>query len=182
MDRNSYNSGDWFNRVDWTYRDTTWGSGLPPMADNESQWGYMRPLLSDPALAPGERDIRAAHQRSLDLLRIRFSSPLFRLGTAEVVQQRVSFPTAGPNQTPGVIVMHLDDRAGKDLDPRSEGVVVVFNASAEPTAQTVPSLAGARYRLHPVQATGTDPVVRGATYDASTGRFSVPPRTVAVFN
>jgi pullulanase-type alpha-1,6-glucosidase len=41
LDRNSYNSGDWFNRVDWSYQDSTWGSGLPPREDNESKWDYM---------------------------------------------------------------------------------------------------------------------------------------------
>ncbi len=181
LDRNSYNSGDWFNRVDWTYRDSTWGSGLPPRGDNESKWDYMRPLLSDPALEPHVQDIRAAHARALDLLRIRFSSPLFRLGSAGLVQQRVSFPTGGPDQTPGVIVMRLDDRAGPDLDRRWEGVVVVFNASGEATSQPVPALAGTRYRLHPVQAHGADPVVRTASYDIATGTFTVPARTVAVF-
>ncbi|MGH3756871.1 pullulanase-type alpha-1,6-glucosidase [Actinophytocola sp.] len=181
LDRNSYNSGDWFNRIDWTYRDSTWGSGLPPRGDNESKWDYMRPLLSDPALEPHEPDIRAAHRQALDLLRIRFSSPLFRLGSAEAVQRRMSFPTGGPDQTPGVVVMHLDDRAGPDLDPRWEGVVVVFNASDEAITEPVPELAGATYRLHPVQAGGADPVVRASAYDRGTGTFSVPPRSVAVF-
>lgn len=181
MDRNSYNSGDWFNRVDWTGTHTTWGSGLPPQGDNEAKWDYMRPLLSDPALAPRRSDIGTAHDRALDLLRIRFSSPLFRLGSAEAIQRRVSFPTGGPAQSPGVIVMALDDRGGADLDPRWEGVVVVFNASDEATTQSVPSLAGARYRLHPVQAGGTDPVVRRSGYDARSGTFSVPARSVAVF-
>jgi pullulanase-type alpha-1,6-glucosidase len=181
LDRNSYNSGDWFNRVDWTRRDSTWGSGLPPRGDNESKWDYMRPLLADPALEPHRPDISGAHERALDLLAIRFSSPLFRLGSADLVQRRLSYPAGGPDQTPGVIVMHLDDRAGPDLDRRWEGVVVVFNASDEPTTQSVPALAGAHYRLHPVQAGGADPVVRTSSYDAGNGTFSVPARTVAVF-
>jgi pullulanase-type alpha-1,6-glucosidase len=181
LDRNSYNSGDWFNRVDWTGRESTWGSGLPPRADNGSKWDYMRPLLSDPALEPGRPDLRSAHRQALDLLRIRFSSPLFRLGSAEEVQSRVSFPTGGPDQSPGVIVMALDDRGGRDLDPRWEGIVVVFNASDEATTQTVPAQAGGRYRLHPVQAGGADPVVRGSAYDHRTGGFTVPARSVAVF-
>lgn len=179
LDRNSFNSGDWFNRVDWSYRNTTWGSGLPPRQDNESKWDFMRPLLADPLLRPAASDVRAAHERALELLRIRFSSPLFRLGSAALVQQRVSFPLGGSTQTPGVIVMALDDRVGPDVDPRYEGIVVVFNASDEATTQTVSSLAGARYTLHPVQAGGVDPVVRQSSY--SRGAFTVPPRTVAVF-
>jgi len=181
LDRNSYNSGDWFNRVDWSYGESTWGSGLPPRDDNESKWDFMRPLLSDPLLEPGAAHIRAAHDRALELLRIRFSSPLFRLGSAALVQERVSFPTGGPAQTPGVIVMAIDDRAGVDVDPGSEGMVVVFNASDEPTTQTVAELAGAAFALHPVQAAGVDPVVRQSSYSPATGAFTVPPRTVAVF-
>ena len=142
LDRNSYDSGDWFNRIDWSMRESTFGSGLPPARDNQDKWGYMRPLLADPALKPAPADIRAAHARAADLLRIRFSSPLFRLGSARLVQERVSFPGSGPDQTPGAIVMAIDDRAGRDLDPRLEGVVVVFNASPAPVAETVAGLAG----------------------------------------
>jgi pullulanase/glycogen debranching enzyme len=181
LDRNSYNSGDWFNRIDWSGRESTWGSGLPPAEDNRDKWPFQAPLLEDPALRPGEADIAAARARAGELLRLRFSSPLLRLGTAERIQERVSFPTGGPDQTPGVIVMAIDDREGEDLDPAAEGLVVVFNASDEATTQTVPALAGAAYALHPVQADGGDPVVRASAYDAGSGAFTVPARTVAVF-
>jgi pullulanase-type alpha-1,6-glucosidase len=173
LDRNSFNSGDWFNRIDWSANESTWGSGLPPRTDNESKWGFMRPLLERSELEPGPADLRAARERARELLRIRFSSPLFRLGSAEEIQRRVRFPTGGPSQTPGVIVMAIDGR--------HEAVAVVFNASDEPTTQTVASLAGRGYRLHRVQRHGGDPVVRGSAYDADTGAFTVPARTVAVF-
>ena len=52
---------------------------------------------------------------------------------------------------------------------------------AGPQTQTVAALAGEGYHLHPVQAAGADDVVRAATYDAATGAFTVPARTVAVF-
>jgi hypothetical protein len=77
--------------------------------------------------------------------------------------------------------MTVDDAAGEDLDPGSEGLVVVFNASPQATTQTVGALAGRTFALHPVQAEGGDPVVRTATADAVTGSFTVPARTVAVF-
>jgi pullulanase/glycogen debranching enzyme len=181
LDRNSYDSGDWFNRIDWSGRESTFGSGLPPAPDNEAKWPFMQPLLASPALKPAAADIRAAHARAEELLRIRFSSPLFRLGSAELIQQRVSFPIGGPDQTPGVIVMAIDDRGRHSVDRKLDGVVVVFNASDQPTAQRVGSLAGRRYSLHPVQARGGDPVVGESRYDARTGTFAVPPRTVVVF-
>jgi pullulanase/glycogen debranching enzyme len=181
LDRNSYDSGDWFNRVDWAATDSTWGSGLPPRPDNESKWVYMRPLLDDPALEPAPADLHAATTAAAELLEIRFSSPLFRLGSAEQIQDRVGFPIGGPNQTPGVITMTLDDNGGKDLDRRWEGIVVVFNATPDTQTQTVPALAGEAYGLHPVQASGSDAIVKTATYDPATGSFAVPARTVAVF-
>ena len=181
LDRNSYNSGDWFNRIDWSGRESTWGSGLPPREDNEAKWPFMRPLLADPALEPRAAHMRRARARARELLRMRFSSPLFRLGSAELIQQRVTFPTGGPDQTPGVIVMAIDDRAGRNLDRRWDGAVVVFNATGDPTTQIVSSLARRRYALHPVQARGGDPVVRRSSYERASGAFTVPGRTVAVF-
>jgi pullulanase-type alpha-1,6-glucosidase len=181
LDRNSFDSGDWFNRIDWSGQESTFGSGLPPAPDNQAKWPYMQPLLADPALKPGAADMQAAHARADELLRIRFSSPLFRLGSAKLIEDRVSFPNGGPGQTPGVIVMAIDDRSGRDLDRKLEGVVVVFNASPEPTSQTVASLAHRGYTLHPIQARGGDPIVRRSAYQAASGTFTVPARTVAVF-
>jgi pullulanase/glycogen debranching enzyme len=136
----------------------------------------MEPLLADPALKPGADDIEAAHERALDLLRLRFSSPLFRLGSADLVQDRVSFPYGGPDQRPGVIVMEIDDRAGSDLDPDRERLVVVFNAT--PEEQTVEVDAAATLELNPVQATGADEVVKQTSVDAES--VTVPARTVVV--
>lgn len=60
-------------------------------------------------------------------------------------------------------------------------LVVLFNATPDAQRQRVGSLAGTGYRLHPVQAAGTDPTVKSADYAAPTGTFTVPARTVAVF-
>jgi hypothetical protein len=106
---------------------------------------------------------------------------LFDLATSGDVQARVGFPQGGHGQPLGVIVMTLDDSAGVDLDPRWERLIVVFNASRHSTTQTLPAEAGRSFSLHPVQASGGDRVVRGATFDPGTGGFTVPARTVAVF-
>jgi hypothetical protein len=79
-----------------------------------------------------------------------------------------------------VIVMRIDDTAGTDLDPDGEGLLVVFNASDAVATQAVPGLAGADLELSPVQAGGSDPVVRTTTWDAGAGSVTVPARTVAV--
>ena len=88
LDRNSYNSGDWFNRLDFTYQTNNWGVGLPPARDNQGNWPFIRPLLANPALRPTAADIRTASDRFRELLEIRKSSRLFRLRTAAEVEQR----------------------------------------------------------------------------------------------
>ncbi|PFG40535.1 pullulanase-type alpha-1,6-glucosidase [Georgenia soli] len=180
LDRNSYNSGDHFNLLDWSRRTNNFGVGLPPAADNEDKWDVMAPLLADPELRPAPSDIDAAAAQAQDLLRLRTSTDLFRLGSAEAIREKVTFPGSGPGATPGVIVMHVDDRLGEDADPALDGVLTVFNASPEAVTETVVELAGREYVLSPVQAEGADDVVKDTTYDAATGSVTVPARTVAV--
>jgi pullulanase-type alpha-1,6-glucosidase len=183
LDRNSYNSGDWFNHIGWpggAAVDNGFGRGLPPKPDNESKWPYAKPLLADPSLKPSAADVQRATQAYQELLRLRFSSPLFRLGSAAEIQRRVSFPVGGPEQKPGVVVMSISDTVGADLDPAAKGLLVVFNATPEAVTQAVPGLAGATAALSPVQASGSDPVVKTTAWNAAAGAVTVPARTVAV--
>ncbi|MFB8146507.1 pullulanase-type alpha-1,6-glucosidase [Microbacterium sp. NPDC056003] len=180
LDRNSYNSGDWFNRIDWTGQESTFGSGLPRKADNEAKWSFMKPLLENPALKPGASDIAAAEASALDLLRVREEVGLLRLGDAELIKEKVSFPNSGPDAAPGVVVMLIDDLVGDDVDRMLEGALVVFNASPEATTQTLPDLAGRGFALTAAQANGSDAVVKTTTWDAATGALTVPARSVAV--
>ncbi|MFK5634730.1 pullulanase-type alpha-1,6-glucosidase [Ornithinimicrobium sp. LYQ103] len=182
LDRNSYNSGDWFNLLDFTQEDNGFARGLPPAADNEDKWDVMRPLLADTTLKPAPADIETASAMSQDLLRLRYSTDLFRLGDADLIEQKVSFPVSGTDDgDPQVIVMHIDDTVGADADAGLDGVVVVFNASGEAVDQAVPGLEGELLELSDVQADGADDVVTAATWDKSTATASVPAYTVAVF-
>ncbi|MDG4765567.1 pullulanase-type alpha-1,6-glucosidase [Solwaraspora sp. WMMD406] len=179
LDRNSYNSGDWFNQIRWDCAaGNGFGAGLPPAADNADKWPYAGPLLADPALVPDCATIEATAARYAELLRVRRSSPVFALETAREVQQRVSFPLSGPAETPGVITMRLRS-AG--LDERWQSITVIFNATPRTATQRLPELRHTATRLHPVLRDSADPVTRSAAFDRSTGTFTVPPRTVAVF-
>lgn len=180
LDRNSYNSGDWFNRIDWTGQESTFGSGLPMEADNGEKWPIMAPLLANPALKPAASDIASAEDAALDLLRVRSEVDLLRLGSAELIQQKVSFPNGGTDAAPGVITMVIDDLLGENVDPELEGALVVFNASPDAVTQTVDSLEGRSFALTPALANGADPVVKTTTWDAETGTVTVPARSVAV--
>ncbi|WP_406071409.1 pullulanase-type alpha-1,6-glucosidase [Micromonospora sp. NBC_01638] len=179
LDRNSYNSGDWFNQIRWDCaQGNGFGAGLPPAQDNEDKWSYAKPLLADPKLVPDCAAINLADARYAELLRIRESSPVFGLATAGQVQQRVAFPLSGENETPGVLTMTLD---GRGLDGKWKSVTVVFNATPEAAKQTVTGLRGANVALHPVLRESADPVLRTASFDQASGTFTVPARSVAVF-
>ncbi|MEU0003688.1 pullulanase-type alpha-1,6-glucosidase [Streptomyces sp. NPDC006314] len=168
LDRNSFDSGDWFNAIHWNCADGNgFGRGLPPAADNRSKWDYAKPLLS--TVKVGCPQITGASAAYRDLLRIRTTEQAFSLGTAARVQDRLAFPLSGKDETPGVITMRLGD------------LVVVFNATPETQEQRIGTLAGTGYRLHPVQAAGADAVVKTSSYAAGSGTFTVPARTVAVF-
>src|SRR5258708_8868338 len=87
--KNSYNSGDWFNALDFTYTSNNWGVGLPPQADNKANFGILQPLLADPKLKPSQADIIGASAYFRELLQIRKSSALFRLQTAKDIEARL---------------------------------------------------------------------------------------------
>lgn len=168
LDRNSYDSGDWFNAIHWNCQDGNgFGRGLPMAADNASKWPYAKPLLG--SVKVGCAQIQGASAAYQDLLRIRTTEKAFSLGTAQQVQSTLSFPLSGKDETPGVITMELGD------------LVVVFNATPERQSQRIAALAGDTYRLHPVQVAGADSTVKAASYEKESGTFAVPARTVAVF-
>lgn len=181
LDRNSYNSGDWFNKLDFTYQDNNWGVGLPPAGDNQSMWPTMQPLLANPDLAPSPDDIAFARDTFRELLQIRADSPLFRLQTAVQIQNRLQFHNTGPEQIPGLIVMSLSDLTGEEIDPNYDMIVVLFNANPEGVSFTETAVANLPFSLHPIQQNSVDGVVQTAAFDEATGTFSVPAWTTAVF-
>lgn len=181
LDRNSYNSGDWFNRLDWTYNTNNFGVGLPPRGDNAGEWERMRPFLADPANVPTREDILLARDLFNEMLRVRYSSPLFRLTTAEDVQARVVFHNTGPDQIAGVIVMELLDTVGEDLDPNYAAIVVIFNGYVAPIRYTAETLPERNYVLHPVLQASSDAELREAHYIEGANTFDVPAYSATVF-
>ena len=179
LDRNSYDSGDWFNRLDWTYADNHFGVGLPPARDNADNWSLARPLLADAAIKPGAADIAWTRDAFRDLLRIRKSSTLLRLRTAADIQARLSFLNTGSAQEATVLVGRLNGvgYAGANFDE----LVYLINVDKTAHALTLPALAGHALVPHPVHATGADSRARQARFDRTTGRFELPARTAVVF-
>lgn len=182
LDRDSFNSGDWFNGIDWTGQWNQFGTGLPRAVKNQGAWPLMTPLLQNADLRPTPPVMAQAKAMHLDLLRLRASTPLFTLGDAQQVMDKVSFPCSGDQAVPGVIVILIDDLAGPvKADPDLDAVLVVFNAQPQPWCSALRGLAGRKFELSPVQQSGSDPAVREAVWDFVTGTVEVPAHTVAVF-
>lgn len=132
-DQNSYDSGDWFNQLDWSGQTNGWGRGLPPLHSNPNDWPFWRPRLADEGMFVGKAEISAMNEAFLALLKIRKDSPLFRLPTGREIMERVHFleTELGPMQPPGLIVMEISDESGRNLDPRWKRILVAVNATNE---------------------------------------------------
>jgi hypothetical protein len=139
-------------------------------------------LLADRSIKPAPADIAFARDAFRDLLRIRASTPLFRLGSAAEIRQRLRFPNSGARQDPVVVAGLLDGRGRADAV--FDEVLYFVNASPRARSLRLPELAGRAYVLHPVLAapTAADHArLAEAHYSRADGRFDIPPRTALVY-
>jgi hypothetical protein len=141
----------------------------------------MAGLLADPRLRAGRDEILDCAQHVLEMLRVRRSSRLFRLRSADEVERRLSFPNTGPAQVPGVLVVSLDNSGDDRIEDPFAAVLVVLNARREAFDVQDAPLKGVAFELHPVLAAAADPVTRSSRFEAASGRLVVPGRTTAVF-
>lgn len=182
LDRDSFNSGDWFNRLDWTYQDNYFPSGLPPKAANGDNYFLMKPLLNNPLIKPTSKEIIFTRDGFRDLLRIRASSTLFRLRTAQDVQQRLHFYNTGSKQNPAVVVGHLDGK--KYAGAGFKSIAYFLNVAPADQELDIPELKGLPLILHPVHTNvkaADKRVAAVAKYDPATGKFHIPARSTVVF-
>ena len=108
MDRNSYNSGDWFNRLDWSYADNNFG-------DRRAAAGGQRRQLGAHQAAAGECGDQAGRRRDrLDARRLpRPAGDPRQLDAVPAAHRRghearLAFRNTGSAQVPTVLAGHLD--------------------------------------------------------------------------
>ncbi len=133
MERDSYDSGDWYNRVDYTLADNNFDKGLPRKDKDGDNYPLIEQVLGK-HVKPSGADMATMVGFYQELAELRQSSRLLRLGSGAEVIKRVDFRNTGPDQEPGLIVMTVDDgiNAGADLDPAIDGLVVMINATNAP--------------------------------------------------
>ncbi|MEK7434748.1 MAG: alpha-1,6-glucosidase domain-containing protein, partial [Cyanobacteriota bacterium] len=205
-DNDSYNSGDWFNAIDFTYNSNNWGIGLPPEWKNRAEWDFWQLRLSDPEMKPAKKDILSSFGDFNRLLQLRKDSKLFRLETSKDVIERVKFLTNeikkikdgkeySEGDSAGVITMYISDNGfAKKLDSTRKSIVVVFNATNESVNIKNDELKGKVFKLEPILQSMVNFVSNGEKisiypnidskttfFDSSNSSLNVPPRTTAVF-
>jgi len=178
--RDSYDYGDWFNRVDFTFHDNNYDVGLPPAEKDQQNWPLIQSVLRHNQYRDhvSSAQIKFANALFDELVRIRMSSVLFRLRTNQQIINRVHFLNTGPNQQTGLIVMQLTDQQHLPvLDSNWQQIIVIFNSSAH--QQTFTFKNANQFHLHPVQQHSIDAVVKTSVTN-KTG-FVVPALTTSVF-
>jgi hypothetical protein len=153
---------------------------VPDLQGSPEANALSRALLKDDQLKPSAADILWTRNAHLDLLKIRKSSKLFRLETAQDVQVRLTFFNTDSQADPRVIAGHLQ---GHDLNDFAE-LVYVVNVTEQAQSLEIPSLAEKAFELHPVQASAQAADTRprdNAKYQKATGTFDIPARSAVVF-
>ncbi|ALO44106.1 pullulanase-type alpha-1,6-glucosidase [Pseudoalteromonas phenolica] len=163
--RDSYDYGDWFNATDFAGQSNNYDVGLPPADKDKDNWPLIKTVLAGHQDRDdvNSADIKLAKGMFIDMLKIRNSSELFRLATADQVQQKVQFLNTqksvnDKNHQSGLIVMQLDDTQGEAVDNKFSRILVIFNANNEQNSFKV--VESQDYQLHPVLKQGHDPVVK----------------------
>ena len=71
LDRDSYSSGDWFNRLDYSGETHNFGIGLPGEQKNGYRYEFIAPMLANTSMRPSKALIHAATKNFCELLSIR---------------------------------------------------------------------------------------------------------------
>lgn len=188
MQRDSYDSGDWFNYVDFTKQTNNWNVGLPREDKDSANWSLIEEILSQAGdnATPQAANIAAMDDYFQELVSLRSSSGLFSLGEGSEIIRRVQFHNTGSTQTPGVIVMSIDNSASlydATIDSERDGVLVVLNASPD-ALEDFAGFDASDYQLSSIQsAAGSDSIAYNSLASSvdEDGFLSVPAWSVAVF-
>jgi pullulanase len=183
LERDSYNAGDWFNLLDFSYQSNNFGVGLPSASHNQGNWPLMRPILSNGQIKPASSHITSALTYATEMMAIRKDSTLFRLRSGQDVANRLSFYNTGSNQVAGVVAMAINGQQPAVYPgAKYKSVVVLFNVDKVAQSVTIDALKGKTLSVHPIQQASTvDTLAKSATYNTANGAFTIPARTTVVF-
>ena len=119
-DGDSYNAGDYFNRIDFSLRTNNWGVGLPSKEKNFNEWGYWAARLRSNELKVDRKLIKFSVNEFIKQLEIRKSYKILRQEADQSIIGQLKFLNAdkGKQRIPGLIVAYYDSK---------KPLVVIFN-------------------------------------------------------
>jgi len=178
--RDSYDYGDWFNKVDFSKQSNNYNMGLPPADKDQQNWQIISDVLTtnDGKDIVSPTDIEYSSAVFIDLVKIRMSSPIFRLTTAREIIKQVKFHNTGSQQKLGLIAMSIDESKHQaETSSDYSQLMIIFNTTDKNQLLTYPD--AETFKLHPVQQQGVDQQVKMSVVNGD--GFTVPPLTTAVF-
>nr|VUD33565.1 pullulanase [Raoultella sp. NCTC 9187] len=177
--RDSYDSGDWFNRVDYAMQDNNFNVGMPRSSDDGSNYDLIS-RVKEMVATPGEPELQQMTAFYQELTQLRKSSPLFTLGDGSAVMKRVDFRNTGADSLAGLLIMTIDDgvQAGASLDGRVDGLVVAINAA--PESRTLHDFNGENLQLSAIQQAAGEGALANGVEIAADGAITLPAWSVAV--
>lgn len=183
-DQDSFDSGDWFNALHWSFAkaENTWGLGLPPAWKNQSDWSFWQPRLVHKDLQVSKEEIEKTLAYFQALLRVRKSSRLFQLPTARMIEERMNFPADDKtgSDVPGLIVYTLKG-GSRLLDPVRKNIVVAFNATRRFQSFQLSRFKSSKFNIHSELVKLNDPDINAAQFSPLTGEFQIPPQCTIVW-
>ncbi len=177
FDRNSFDSGDYFNRLDYRFQSNGFGPGLPPGTDTRYDQ-VVGPRLANANLRVTPEHLDWTRRMFFSMLKIRSSTPLLRLPTAAEIKQRVKILNVGSAQIPTVQAVLIDGAGYADAVHGS--VLALINFDIQSHTLTLPQ-AGGVWRLHPEQARAEYADARVRNAHANEGQFLIPARTAVLW-
>jgi pullulanase len=168
-DVDSYDSGDWFNHLNFDYKTNNWGQGLPPSFKNYNDWSFWSPRLSDPNMLPSSKNILDNLKYFQAILKIRSESTLFNLKTTNDLADSLKYIDNEYKNFPGIIASHLKNA--------SEEMIIIYNVNIDSTVFDHPLLASG-WMLHPSLDQNTDSALKDVSFNNSS--ISIPGRSSVV--
>ncbi len=170
-DQDSYNSGDFFNRIDWSRQQNFWGAGLPPAWKNIDDWSFWQPRLQEPGMKVTPELITRTEKYFKALLRVRQSSDLFKLNDLSEIQRSLTFIDNDKQAEPGLIAMHLQSS--------SEKLLIFFNAARE-ARSFEHGILGQNWELHPLLDEKVDTILSQVLLIPGDKRIQIPGRSTVI--
>ncbi|MFN4150630.1 MAG: alpha-1,6-glucosidase domain-containing protein, partial [Candidatus Sericytochromatia bacterium] len=197
-DGDSYDSGDWFNAIDFTYGSNNWGVGLPSEWRNKDEWSFWKERLSMSELKVNKDNILSSLSNFKRFLSIRKSSKLFRLNSSDEIKNQVSFlenetSSGTVASIPGVIAMYVEDK--NNIDSNKKSVLSIFNANKTAIEFSNSMIKGKNMELAPQLLDSNvylqkgsefvllpiDPQISKAKFNNQSGTITIPPYTSLVY-